>query len=221
MIGRIAIDSKLVLRPVSDTEQVIASTLEVKELLMNQRTLLALATALTAFVLVVIAGLATRISAPPATAALSEPTQTLIVEPTLALPTLDPAIEALIQAREAAYQTALAEANAQLNAANAEMADLAASVAAPAAVTVAATVNEGGQISSEVAISAALAYRGGGEVREAKLERERGMLVYEVKFTDGSEVYVDATNGQVVYAELSDGNDNDDGDDDDDDGDDD
>jgi uncharacterized membrane protein YkoI len=58
-------------------------------------------------------------------------------------------------------------------------------------------------VSREQAIQAATEYVGGGTVREAELEREDGRQVYEVKFANGSEVYVDAQSGQVVYAELS------------------
>jgi uncharacterized membrane protein YkoI len=58
-------------------------------------------------------------------------------------------------------------------------------------------------VSHEQAIQAATEYVGGGTVREAELEREDGRQVYEVEFTNGSEVYVDAWSGQVVYAELS------------------
>jgi hypothetical protein len=58
-------------------------------------------------------------------------------------------------------------------------------------------------ISREQAIQAATDYVGGGTVREAELEREDGRQVYEVEFANGSEVYVDAQSGQVVYAELS------------------
>jgi hypothetical protein len=58
-------------------------------------------------------------------------------------------------------------------------------------------------VSREQAIRAATDYVGGGTVREAELEREDGRQVYEVEFANGSEVYVDAQSGQVVYAELS------------------
>lgn len=43
---------------------------------------------------------------------------------------------------------------------------------------------------------------GGGTVAKVKREYEHGVDVYEVKFADGSEVYVDAYSGQVVYAKL-------------------
>ncbi|NCC35526.1 MAG: peptidase, partial [Chloroflexia bacterium] len=60
----------------------------------------------------------------------------------------------------------------------------------------------GGQITAEEAAQAALLYAGGGTVRKTELESERGVLVYEVKFTDDSEIYVDATTGQVIYAKI-------------------
>jgi uncharacterized membrane protein YkoI len=65
------------------------------------------------------------------------------------------------------------------------------------------TSSTNGQISRAQAIEIARNHAGGGTVEEAELEREHGTLTYEVEFTDGSEVYVDATGGQVLYAELS------------------
>jgi uncharacterized membrane protein YkoI len=65
------------------------------------------------------------------------------------------------------------------------------------------TTSTNGQISRDQAIEIARSYAGGGTVEEAELEREHGTLAYEVEFTDGSEVYVNATDGQVLYAELS------------------
>ncbi|NCC32618.1 MAG: peptidase [Chloroflexia bacterium] len=62
--------------------------------------------------------------------------------------------------------------------------------------------SSGGQITAEEAAQAALLYAGGGTVRKTELENERGVLVYEVKFIDESEIYVDATTGQVIYAKI-------------------
>ncbi|NOK63358.1 MAG: peptidase [Chloroflexi bacterium AL-W] len=59
-----------------------------------------------------------------------------------------------------------------------------------------------GEVSREQAIQVAIEYAGGGDVHEVELENERGRRVYEIELTDGSEIYVDATTGQVVYAEL-------------------
>jgi uncharacterized membrane protein YkoI len=59
-----------------------------------------------------------------------------------------------------------------------------------------------GPIDREQAIAIAQEYLGGGSVVEAEMETEHGRRVYSVKFTDGSEVYVDAASGRVVYAEA-------------------
>ena len=67
-------------------------------------------------------------------------------------------------------------------------------------------------INEDQAIAAAVAYMGGGTVAKVKREYEHGVDVYEVKFADGSEVYVDAYSGQVVYAKVKNTvNENDDG----------
>jgi Tfp pilus assembly protein FimV len=68
------------------------------------------------------------------------------------------------------------------------------------------TISTGTQVANAInedqAIAAAVAYLGGGTVAKVKREYEHGVDVYEVKFADGSEVYVDAYSGQVVYAKL-------------------
>ncbi len=66
----------------------------------------------------------------------------------------------------------------------------------------AATPHESDYISAQRAAHIALAYHSQSEVREVKLEKERGVAAYEVRFVDGSEVYVAATTGHVVYAKI-------------------
>ena len=78
------------------------------------------------------------------------------------------------------------------------------------------TISTGTQVANAInedqAIAAAVAYMGGGTVAKVKREYEHGVDVYEVKFADGSEVYVDAYSGQVVYAKVKNTvNENDDG----------
>ena len=167
---------------------------------MNQRTPLLIAAALTAFMLVMVAGLATRLTQPTALAPTST-TATLDVAPAL-----DPSVEALVREREAAYQQALAEANTRLEAANAQIAIANGQVynnAVPAAA-------QSGAVSQEQAIQAAIAYHNGGEVVAVHLDDEDSAQVYEVKFSDGSTIYIDAGNGQVVYAQIEDGGERDD-----------
>jgi hypothetical protein len=84
---------------------------------MKQHTLLGIAAALTAFVLVVIGALVgqmSQIGAPVATDTVIVPTEAPVSAPVA----LDPTVEALIREREAAYQQALAEANRRLAEAN-------------------------------------------------------------------------------------------------------
>lgn len=68
--------------------------------------------------------------------------------------------------------------------------------------TVLATGASSGPITAEQVAQAAQTYRGDGQVREVEQEHERGGTVYEVTFSDGGTVYVDANSGQVVYAQL-------------------
>lgn len=63
-------------------------------------------------------------------------------------------------------------------------------------------LSSGAAITQDQAIQIAAAYAGQDRVREVELEKEHGILVYEVKFESGAKVYVDASSGQVVYAEL-------------------
>lgn len=164
---------------------------------MNQRTLMMIAAGLTAFVLVLVGGLALRLGAAPAQATPVAVADTAVAG--AAAPALDPTVEALLREREAAYQAALAEANSRLAQANRQIEQanqqLAQVPAAPAAVVTA-------PLEAEQAAQIALSYRGGGEVREVETEQEHGAVVYDVKFTDGASVYVDAATGQVVYARL-------------------
>lgn len=162
---------------------------------MNQRTLLLIAAGITAFVLVLTGGLVSRMSTATATPAAAT------TEAAAAPAPLDPTVEALIREREAAYQAALAEANTRLTQANAQIAatNQQAAQAAPAAQPMVAYDG-----SAEAAAAIALQYLGGGEVRDVEQETERGIAVYEVQFTDGAEVYVEAQTGQVVYAEQAD-----------------
>ncbi|WP_322815990.1 PepSY domain-containing protein [Chloroflexus sp.] len=68
--------------------------------------------------------------------------------------------------------------------------------------TIAEIAQSANPISEDQAIAAAVAYLGGGTVKKVKREYDHGVDAYEVKFSDGSEVYVDAYTGQVVYAKV-------------------
>jgi len=196
---------------------------------MSQRLSLIIAAAITAFILVIVGALSVYLggatgqtvnAALPATAATATPAP--------AVAALDPTVEALLREREAAYQAALAEANARLEAANAQIASAnqqlasaaqarasgsTAPVAAPARASdstapVAAPAT-GATISEQQAIAVAQRYYA-GQVVAVERETEHGALVYDVKFSDRSAVYVDAATGQVVYARIAAGGNDDD-----------
>lgn len=214
---------------------------------MNQRTLLIIATGLTAFVLTVVGAVAAGFMP------ITGPIATAPGDPT---PTPNLSSETAYQQRLTEYQAALVEANRRLELANQELARqqatpqatsenyavspkqaeaIALGVASGASLTKAAELvlyqgvpayeivfEQGtiyidaqsrgvlangiasGTITAEQAAQVAIAYRGGGRVREVELKQERGMAILEVKFTDGGEVYVDPATGQVVYADLGD-----------------
>lgn len=183
---------------------------------MNQRTALIVAAALTAFVLVTLGGLAGRMG--EAVAPTAAPTLAAATAGMTGPPTLDPAVDEALRKREATYQTALAEAGARLEAANAEIARANAQIAQATAdrqrlqeqlgqaqpqAAQGPAASSTAPVSPEQAAQAAQTYRGGGQVGEVHLEREHGVAAFEVKFTDGSTVYVDAGTGQVIYARIA------------------
>jgi uncharacterized membrane protein YkoI len=88
---------------------------------MNQRSALLIAAALTAFLLVLAGGLASRLSNSADLGAVATSVPPTEMLPPTTVVTLDPTVEALIKEREAAYQQALAEANNRLNQANAQI----------------------------------------------------------------------------------------------------
>jgi uncharacterized membrane protein YkoI len=129
--------------------------------------------------------------------------------------------QAPAEQRAAEYQQALQTANARLELANRQLEEayqrLTAQAAPPnnAPVRGATTVGPGegsieqpgdgttgARITADQAAAAARAYVGGGTVERVQLEDEDGQLVYEVRFTDKSKVYVDPVSGQVIYARL-------------------
>ena len=176
---------------------------------MKQHTLLGIAAALTAFVLVVIGALVGQVSQTGA----PTPTDTVIVPtaaPVSASVALDPTVEALIREREAAYQRALAEANRQLAAANQRVEEANRQIAqqtnqqqsAPAAQNP-APVQPTYPISTEQAQTIALSLANGATLtKPAELVRYQGTPAYEVIFDRGA-VYVDAQSGAVIASTLT------------------
>jgi signal transduction histidine kinase len=59
-------------------------------------------------------------------------------------------------------------------------------------------------INRDQALRAALAIHASGGVEEVKISEDNGQLAYEVKFTNGDEIYIDAYNGKVIRSKLYD-----------------
>jgi uncharacterized membrane protein YkoI len=182
---------------------------------MSQRLALVIAAAITAFVLVVVGALSVYLSGATSQTVNAPSTSAATATPAPAAAALDPTVEALLREREAAYQAALAEANARLEAANAQIASanqqLASAARSQASGGTAPVVAPatGAAINEQQAITLAQRYYD-GQVVAVERETEHGVLVYEVKFSDRSAVYVDASTGQVVYARIATGGDGDD-----------
>lgn len=169
---------------------------------MKQHTLLGIAAALTAFVLVVIGALAGQMSqtgAPVAADTVIVPTEAPVSAPVA----LDPTVEALIREREAAYQQALAEANRRLAEANRHLEAANRQIAqqtnqqqsAPAQPTYPISIEQAQAIASNLANGATL-------TKPAELVRYQGTPAYEVIFDRGA-VYVDAQSGAVIASTLT------------------
>lgn len=170
---------------------------------MNQRNALLLSAGLTAFVLVVLGGLAAILLQPAASSPVAG--DPVAAAPVAAAPALDPT-------REAAYQQALADAQAQLTEANRRLEEANAQRAAtpvpptprppappvptdpPAAPTYALSADMAGQIALRVAPGATLQAR-------PDLVLYQDTPAYEVRL-DLGRLYVDANTGRVLYNSI-------------------
>ena len=180
------------------------------------RTMFLIAATLTAFVLVVIGGVVSRIS----TTSAPEPIPTeIVVETTpVVVPALDPTAEALLREREAAYQAALAEANRrlveanqQLNIAQRELNEMAAQESAPAPAVPAPVAPAPAAPAPVYAVSPEQAQaiaqanaQGATLIRPPELVRLQGVPAYEVIFDRGA-IYVDAQTGAILANTISTG----------------
>jgi len=180
------------------------------------RTMLLIAATLTAFVLVVIGGVVSRIS----TTSAPEPVPTeIVVETTpVVVPALDPTAEALLREREAAYQAALAEANRrlaeanqQLNIAQRELNEMAAQESAPAPAAPAPVAPAPAAPAPVYAVSPEQAQaiaqanaQGATLIRPPELVSLQGVPAYEVIFDRGA-IYVDAQTGAILANTISTG----------------
>jgi uncharacterized membrane protein YkoI len=168
---------------------------------MNQRIALMISAGLTVFVLMVAGGLALFLTAGNPNAATPAEAAPPAIQPTD------------VQAREDAYRQQIETANQRLQEADQREQELRAQLEAATAASAPAAP---AFVDADTAAVAARNYLGGGQVVEVEFEQERGQDVYSVSFADGSEVYVDAASGQVVYAETRGYSEHDDDDHDDD-----
>lgn len=144
---------------------------------MSQKTMIAVAASISAFVLVMAGGVFARVSG---ASAADDP-----------VAALSPAARDLWNRRETAYRALIDQANLRLEAAGqaqtANGLQAAASQALPAGIS-----------PSEAALLALKAAPGAGITRQPELVLFQGITAYEVQTTLG-QVYVDAATGQVLY----------------------
>lgn len=150
---------------------------------MSQKSLIALAGTLTAFVLVLVGGVAGRVSSAQAAAAAAPAV------------TPSPAVAELWNQREAAYRSLIDQANQRLLAANAQTAAAAADIGAGAAGIGQAATNI---TPEQAAVLALVASRGASLTALPELVNFQGTVAFEAKMTSGL-IYIDAASGRVLY----------------------
>jgi uncharacterized membrane protein YkoI len=148
---------------------------------MSQKTMIALAASLSAFVLVMAGGVFARVSG---ASAASDP-----------VATLSPALRDLWNQRETAYRALVDQANQRLQAASPT--PTADGTQATASQALTASVSP-----SEAALLATMAAPGARITRQPELVLFQGITAYEVQTTLG-QVYVDAATGQILYTSAA------------------
>jgi hypothetical protein len=143
---------------------------------MSQKTMLAVAASLTAFVLVLVGGVFGRVT--NVQAASAQATSAAI----------SPAMADLWNQRESAYRALIDEANQRLQAA-----------ASPTPQPTAAATDPAAAITPDQAANLAIvASRGASILKAPELVDFQGTVAYEVQTSAGL-VYIDAANGSVLY----------------------
>lgn len=195
---------------------------------MTKKGALVVTSLLTVFVLVIMLGVMTRLTAADASAnspsgavaqAAPQGAQVAPIAQSSAAPVVD---AQLAQQREQIYRQRLDEANAQIQKANAQIQQAneqfrqmqaqntqllqreqtyqQAGIPQPTGQQQALPQLASQQmLSPDQAAAIASQYMGGGRVGEVKLEREHGAVAYEVKI-GGGKVAVDAYNGDVLFS---------------------
>ncbi len=147
---------------------------------MSQKSLLALAGSLTAFVLVLVGGVAGRVTSTQAAAPAA---------------TASPVMAEVWNQREAAYRSLVDQANQRLLAANAQLAAADSSPAVGGADQAGLATNI---TPEQAAVLALVASRGASLSGQPELVSFEGSVAYEVKTSSGL-IYIDAASGKVLF----------------------
>ncbi len=176
---------------------------------MVQRKSLFIAAALTSFILVILIAVTAQLNQP----ALAAATPASVTDTSQTTATLDPAIQAQINQREAAYQQQLAAATLRLQQANAQLAQAYSKeqsladqlAAAQQALAAQQNTNVAQAAPAQYAVSAAqatqtalIAAPGSTLVGSHTLISYKGSAAYKVVLDHGT-IYVDANSGAALY----------------------
>lgn len=155
---------------------------------MNQKTILVISAALTAFVLVAVGAVAGRAAAGRVSSDSPQPASTLDISG------LDPTAQAQIDARDAEYKKTIQEANQRLTEAYQKIQTLEAAAATPTS-----SVTDSYPVSPELAVGLALNLVPGSTlVKWPDLVDFRGTPAYEIILDQGA-VYIDASTARLLY----------------------
>lgn len=158
------------------------------------KTAFVISTALTAFVLMVVGGITYAVRA-------SAQTQAAASSPAMVLQAAsDPALEAVLNEREAAYQKMIAEANARLEQAQQQQLALEAQLASvQAQADPAALLPQAVSVTPEEAAVIAANYWGSNSIYTIETVLVKGETLYQVTFSSGDLVFV-SLDGKVAGA---------------------
>lgn len=163
---------------------------------MNQRMMLIIAAALTAFILVMSSGLITYM------AQTANQNVAVPVTPTELGTSLDPTIESLVKEREQAYQQTIDEANRRLAQANQQLEQAKQEIAQQAASSNTSTAASSSSLSAKQAQTIALNLAPGAKVTKTpELVSYQGTAAYEVILDRGA-MYVDAQSGAILASNV-------------------
>lgn len=155
---------------------------------MNQKSILVISAALTAFVLVAVGAVAGRAAAGRASSDSPQLASTVDISG------LDPTVQAQIDARDAEYKQTIQQANQRLSDAYQKIQTLEAAAATPTA-----SVTDSYPVSPELAVGLALNLVPGSRlVKWPDLVDFRGTAAYEIILDQGA-VYIDASTARLLY----------------------